>query len=129
MAVPMVITVGLEEALNGGEGDDRDELGFRCGGGIGQRRRRRRLGFVQNFYTAPGRVPRHTVEEGGGASERGRWARRRAVVLRDEGMRMSSFFYFVAEGVRGLALGCGCWTGPGFWWAVLVDLAEQVRSR
>jgi hypothetical protein len=38
---------------------------------------------------------------------RGRWARRRAVVLRDEGMRMSSFFYFVAERVRGLALGCG----------------------
>jgi hypothetical protein len=60
---------------------------------------------------------------------RERWARRRAVVLRDEGMRMSSFFYFVAEEVRGLALGCGCWTGPGFWWAVLVGLAEQVRSR
>jgi hypothetical protein len=35
-----------------------------------QRGRRGRLGFVQSFYTAPGRVPRHGFGRGDGASAR-----------------------------------------------------------
>jgi hypothetical protein len=128
----MVITVGLEEALNGGEGDDRDELGFRCGGGIGQRRKRRRLGFVQNFYTAPGRVPRHTVEEGGGASARRKAPRRRAVLQHTVKMRTTPLPCYFGERVSWAGVGpcwwaaAGCY-GLGCWAAAWA--AVQVRSR
>jgi hypothetical protein len=46
MAVPMVITVGLGEALNSSEGDDRGELGLHLGRILEQGRKNSKLQVV-----------------------------------------------------------------------------------
>jgi hypothetical protein len=80
MAMPMVITVGLGEALNGGEGDDRDELGFRCGEKLSKEGRKSGTRVhLGPLYGARARLVTPSVEEGPPATK-GRGARRLAGV-------------------------------------------------
>jgi hypothetical protein len=52
--VTVVITARLGNAPNGGEGDDRGELGFRLGRIFGAERKRRATRFVQSFIRCLG---------------------------------------------------------------------------
>ena len=67
-------------------------------------------------------MPRHTAEGGGGASERGRGARRRAVLHTHEEDEDDSSLCYLAKGYGGLgqaAAGLRCWARLlGYCWAV-----------
>jgi hypothetical protein len=87
--------------------------GFGQRGEMEQGGRNRELGFVAGLYMVPGRVPRHTVEEGGGASARRRAPRRRAVLQHTVEMRTTPLLYYFGERVSwagvGLVFGPLCW--------------------
>jgi hypothetical protein len=102
--VTMVTTPRLGEASFAGDNGEVVRQGFGLGAKFEQRGEELGSVFVAGLYTALECVPRHTVEEGGGASARRKAPRRRAALQHTVKMRTTPSIYFFSETLRGLVL-------------------------